>query len=316
MSAPLAGRIGLALGSGAARGWAHVGVIRALEERGIRPDVVAGASSGALVGALYAAGRLDALERWGRQLDWRQVVGYLDLSLRGGLIKARKLTDFLTAELRDRDLVDLEVPFAAVATDLETGREVWLREGPVVDCLRAAVALPGLVAPVQLDGRWLVDGGLVNAVPVSLCRAMEADTVIAVDLNTTLLGRRIGAEDANAATGEVADAGEGHAADEPGTLRAALHRVAESVRERVGSGSEGPAEPTPPSIYEVIANTLNIMQVRITRSRMAGDPPDLLVTPRLADFGLLDFDRAAEAIAEGRRAVARALAPGTEAASP
>jgi NTE family protein len=269
----LGGRIGLALGSGAARGWAHVGVIQALEEAGIRPEIVCGSSSGALVGALYVAGRLEALERWGRQLDWRQVLSYFDLSLHGGLIRARRLVEFLTAELAGRTIESLERTFGAVATDLATGREIWLREGPLVESLRAAIALPGFITPVRVDGRWLVDGGLVNPVPVSLCRALGADSVIAVDLNTTLLGRGAAAQ-----------------AEAPGATEVAPD-----------------AEPAAPSLYEVVVGAINIMQVRITRARMAGDPPDLLVTPRLADFTWLEFGRAPEAVAEGRRAVAQAL---------
>ncbi len=266
MVIPLEGRIGLALGSGAARGWAHVGVIRGLEAAGIRPEVVCGSSAGALVGALYAAGRLDALESWGRALDWRGVLSFFDLSLRGGIIRARKLVDFLAAEVADIPLESLPVRFATVATDLQTGREVWLRRGPLVESLQAAIALPGLVTPVLREGRWLSDGGLVNPVPISLCRALGADSVIAVDLNTTLLRR------GDAELAEPPDAG------------------------------------TPPSLYEVVARALNVMAVRITRTRMAGDPPELLITPRLADFALLDFHRAAEAIDEGRRAVAQMLA--------
>jgi NTE family protein len=269
----LGGRIGLALGSGAARGWAHVGVIQALEEAGIRPEIVCGSSSGALVGALYVAGRLEALERWGRQLDWRQVLSYFDLSLHGGLIRARRLVEFLTAELAGRTIESLERTFGAVATDLATGREIWLREGPLVESLRAAIALPGFITPVRVDGRWLVDGGLVNPVPVSLCRALGADSVIAVDLNTTLLGRGAAAQ-----------------AEAPGATEVAPD-----------------GEPAAPSLYEVVVGAINIMQVRITRARMAGDPPDLLVTPRLADFTWLEFGRAPEAVAEGRRAVAQAL---------
>jgi NTE family protein len=243
-------------------------VLRALLAAGIRPEVVAGSSSGAVVGAVYAAGALDHFEQWGRGLDWRQIVGYMDVSLRGGLIKARRLFDTLAQELPGGDIADLPLPFACVATDLGTGREIWIREGPLLDSLRASMALPGLITPVSLDGQWLVDGGVVNPVPVSLCRAMGADTVIAVDLNTTLLQRRMNSNEEKA-----------------------------------------PAEM--PSLYDVIANSLNIMQVRVTRSRMAGDPPELLVTPRLADFALLDFDRADEAIAEGVRAVARALGGNT-----
>ncbi len=311
----LQGKVGIALGSGSARGWAHVGVLRALAERGIRPEIVCGSSAGALVGALYAAGRLDALETFGRKLDWRQMAGYFDLTLRGGLIKARRLVDFLSAEFEDADLSELQLPFACVATDLATGREVWIREGSAAEGLRASIAMPGLVAPVYREGRWLVDGGLVNAVPVSLCRAMGADSVIAVDLDTVLLGRRLAGDASPVPVPvEVPElAKPGSETESTGTkVASAVQELVESVRSRIGAGGEEPArpgEPEAPSIYEVVANALNIMQVRITRSRMAGDPPDVLITPRLGDFGLLDFDRAHEAIAEGRAAVARALGP-------
>ncbi|UCE86324.1 MAG: patatin-like phospholipase family protein [Deltaproteobacteria bacterium] len=311
-AAGLGGRIGLALGSGAARGWAHVGVLRALEEAGLAPQIVCGSSSGAIAGAMYAAGQLDRFETWGRQLDWRQVVAYFDLSLRGGLIKARKLIDFLTEELRERTIESLERRFAAVATDLATGREVWLREGSLVDCMRASIALPGLITPVRLDGRWLVDGGLVNPVPVSLCRALGADSVIAVDLNTTLLGRRVeraGSGDADGAAAPESEAPPARVEDT--RIGAAVREFLADLRERAGARDGAAPEEAPPSIYEVVVTSINVMQVRITRSRMAGDPPDLLITPRLHDFALLDFDRAAEAIDEGRRAVAHALAVGS-----
>ena len=181
--------IGLALGSGAARGWSHIGVIRALHDARITPEIVCGSSAGAVVGAFYAAGELDAFERWVRDLGRRQIMGYMDPTLRGGLIKARKVFEALAEHLPDRPIESLPIPFAAVATDLSNGHEVWLREGSLLDALRASVAVPGLVKPEYLDGRWLVDGGLVNPVPVSLCRAMGAGSVIAVDLNTTLLAR-------------------------------------------------------------------------------------------------------------------------------
>jgi NTE family protein len=325
--ARLGGRVGLALGSGAARGWAHVGVIRGLLAAGIVPEVVAGSSSGALVGAMYAGGRLGEFEAWGRALDWRQVVGYFDLTFRGGVIKATRLLDELAANLPAAAIETLPRPVACVATDLAAGREVWLRRGPLLDALRASFAVPGLIAPVRIGGRWLIDGGVANPVPVSLCRAMGADTVIAVDLNTALLRRRrrvhsgaeaetpaVEARGAEAPVRESAEAGPpaadaGEPAEEPvatGRLRAALDSLVADLRRRVNPTAPTDLDPRP-SIYEVLAQSLNIMQVRITRSRMAGDPPELLVTPRLAHFGLLDFDRAAEAIAEGERAVAQAL---------
>lgn len=190
-TAPSRPRIGLALGGGSARGWAHIGVIRVLAEAGIEPDLVCGTSIGALVGAAYVAGELDPLEKWVRSLRLQTVVSFLDVSLNGGLIKGDKLITFFRNHFVDRDIGELARPFGAVATDLRRGREVWLREGRVSDAVRASIALPGLFTPTERDGSWLVDGGLVNPVPVSLCRAMGADLVIAVDLNTGLLGRHI-----------------------------------------------------------------------------------------------------------------------------
>lgn len=308
----LVGKVGVALGSGAARGWAHVGVLRGLLAAGITPEVVVGSSSGALVGAMYVGGRLDAFEAWGRALDWRQVVGYFDFSFRGGVIKARRLLDELAALLPAVAIESLPRPFACVATDLGTGREVWLRRGPLLEALRASLAVPGLIAPVKIDGSWLVDGGVANPVPVSLCRALGADSVIAVDLNTTLLGRRLRGKPAEPEGSlepvKLEEAPEEGAAEisAPSPLRSAIEGFVADLRRRMNTGAPGEKE-AQPSIYEVLAQSLNIMQVRITRTRMAGDPPELLVTPRLADFGLLDFDRAQEAIAEGERAVARAL---------
>lgn len=340
---PLAGRgrVGLALGSGAAKGWAHVGVIRALEARGIEPDIVCGSSMGALVGAAYAAGRLDEFEAWTADLEWGRVVSYLDLSTRGGLLKARRFFEFFEPDFTDAMIEDLPKPFAAVGTDLATGQEVWMREGRLLDALRATIALPGLVTPARWRNRWLVDGGLVNPVPISLARALGADYVIAVDLNTTLLGRRLKPDspdakrDAKRPAGDDADPDESNgqaasvlaavekklleasdeAAEESATdsgfalaerLNVAVRELASGVLDRFTT-DESPRSHMP-SLYDVLANSINIMQVRIGRSRMAGDPPELLVTPRLGDFGLLDFERSSEAIEEGRRSLETAWA--------
>lgn len=298
-------RIGLALGSGAARGWAHIGVIRALEEAGVRPDIVAGSSIGAVVGAAYAGGNTGVFEDWVRALDWQKLASYFDLAFRGGLIKAKRVFDALEDTFGSQTIESMPKPYAAVATDLSTGQEVWLREGPIFDALRASVALPGLLTPAHIGDRWLVDGGLVNPVPVSVCRALGADIVIAVDLNTTLIGRRMqAAEDDRLALRRASRLIEAV----PGSFQGRLQELAADVRKRLGLEEPSEREAPPPSIYNVIANSVNIMQVRITRSRMAGDPPDVLVAPQLADFGLLDFDRADEAISEGKRATERALA--------
>lgn len=295
MSAPLRPRIGLALGSGSARGWAHIGVIRALADAGVEPDIVCGTSIGALVGAACVGGELDRLEQWVRSLKLQAVMGFLDFSLGGGLIKGEKLIEFFRAHFVDRDIETLARPFGAVATDLARGREVWLREGKVTDAVRASIALPGLFTPVQRDGRWLVDGGLVNPVPVSLCRAMGADLVIAVDLNADLLGRHLKPKPAKSPPPDA----------EPATLAGTVMTRIQNGMSQLGFAPDH--GPRPPAMLDVLASSINIMQVLITRSRLAGEPADVLVTPLLADLGLMEFHRAAQAIEAGRRAAAAAL---------
>lgn len=297
-------RIGLALGSGAARGWSHIGVIRVLEEAGIVPDIVCGTSIGAIVGAAYAAGDLDRFEHWVRGISWKLVVGMLDLKMGGGLIEGGKLVDFFRSHHDDRGIAALHKTFACVATDLVSGREVWLREGSVIDSVRASIALPGLFTPATLDGRLLVDGGLVNPVPVSLCRALGAEFVIAVDLNWNLVGRRNRVSGDNAeARAEVELAAE--AAEAParrGILEALLTRFRPMLPGKGEARAAGM-----PSMLDVLATSLNIMQVRITESRLAGEPADAMIRPRLSDVAAMDFHRAEGSIAEGVRAAEYAL---------
>ncbi|HEB80592.1 MAG TPA: patatin, partial [Chromatiales bacterium] len=183
-------RIGVALGSGSARGWAHIGVLQALRRAGVEPDVVCGTSIGALIGGAYALGDLDALGDWVRGLTRRDVVRLLDVRLTGGgLIQGERLMRFFRSRSYDSPIEGLSKAFSAVATDLGTGREVWLGRGPLIDAVRASFALPGLFAPVRRDGHWLVDGALVNPVPISVCRALGAEVVIAVNLNGDRVGR-------------------------------------------------------------------------------------------------------------------------------
>lgn len=287
MSAPRRPKVGLALGGGSARGWAHVGVIRALERAGIHADVVCGTSIGALVGAAYAAGDLDHFEQWVLGMGITDVVSLMDVSWGGGLLKGERLMSFLREHFVDRPVEELPVPFAAVATELHTGTEVWLRSGSTIEAVRASIALPGLFTPVTLDGQLLVDGGLVNPVPVSLARAMGADVVIAVDLSSDLMGRHL--REPPLVEAPAGPFGEWFRKlhDNLGTLV--------PVRSDNSSGL--------PSMLDVLASSINIMQVRITRSRMAGEPPDVIIAPRLAHLNLLDFHRAKEAIEEGKRAV-------------
>lgn len=289
MTLPPRSRLGLALGSGSARGWAHIGVIRALEEAGIRPDVVCGTSIGALVGAAYAAGELDRFEAWVLGLGVTDVLGFLDVSLMSGLVKGERLMRAFRQGAADRPIETLNLPFAAVATSLHNGAEIWLRTGSTLDAVRASIAMPGLFAPVLHQEGILVDGGLVNPVPVSLARAMGADVVIAVDLGSDILGRHLRADHRR----EPAEHGFGEWIRQ---VQQDLGLPGSKVRDD---------EQTLPNILDVLASSLNIMQVRIARSRMAGEPPDLVVAPRLAHLRLLDFHRGQEAVDEGRRAVER-----------
>jgi NTE family protein len=278
-------RIGLALGSGSARGWAHIGVIRALEQAGIRPDLVCGTSIGALVGAAYAAGELDRFEQCVLGLGVKEVVGLMDVSLGHGLFRGERLVSALRHQWEDRPIEGLPVPFAAVATALHNGEEIWLRRGSTLDAVRASIALPGLFSPVRSDGVVLVDGGLVNPVPVSLARAMGADVVIAIDLGSDILGRHL-------RTGRRPE-------DSKGTVGEWLRQL------RDEADNDAPPHQALPTLPEVVASSINIMQVRIARSRAAEDPPDVTIVPRLAHLRLLDFHRAGEAIEEGHRAAHR-----------
>jgi NTE family protein len=291
-------KIGLALGSGSARGWAHIGIIRALTELGIKPDIVVGCSIGALVGAAYCGGQLDVLEQWVKKLSFWDVVKLLDIRMSGGLIEGDNLMSSFEDKLKNTNIEELSLPFAAVATDLASGREIWLQQGPLPAAVRASIALPGLFSPIHLDNRWLVDGGLTNPVPVSLCRAMGADLIIAANLNSDLVGRHLKprAEQGRLAGGQERD-----------LFNQLLHKLNSGLLESTLAKwtREKKNRDAVPGLFEVMASSINIMQDRITKSRMAGDPPDVLLSPRLGQLGLLEFDRAKEAIAEGHESVQR-----------
>lgn len=290
-------RIGLVLGGGAARGWAHIGVFERLAELGIVPDIVCGTSIGALVGAGYVTGRLDALRDRALSLRWAEMVSMLDVNFTtGGLIQGSKIEAFLTGLGISGPIEGSACQFAAVATDMATGREVWLQDGAIEKAVRASIGIPGIFSPVLRDERWLLDGGLVNPVPVSLGRALGADVIIAVDLNSDLLGRRfVDTNPANRDSREFADQMIGQL---PSVLQAPLRPIAAKLLQ---------PQPSVPGYFDVLANALNIMQDHITRTRLAGEPPHVLLQPRLGDMRWVDFHRAADAIAEGRACVDRAM---------
>jgi NTE family protein len=295
--------IGLALGGGAARGFAHIGVMRTLAAHGIVPDVIVGTSIGAVVGGCYAAQQLDDLESWARSLNVRSVLSYLDINLSGsGLIRGSHLAGRLEAGLKDSRIDDLPIRFAAIATEFNTGHEIWLTRGRLADALRASYALPGIFPPVLIGGRWLVDGALVNPVPVSAARALGARLVIAVNLNADLFGR--GAIIASHGSDDSDDAA--HAAPKSNGLRG-MFGGERSLRRQVLGGRGRPGIPT------VMIEAFNVMQDRITRARLAGDPPDVLISPRLGNVGWFDFHRGNDAIAIGAEAAEKSLGAVTEA---
>lgn len=287
-------KFALALGGGAARGWAHIGILHGLAEAGLEPEIVVGTSIGAIVGGHYAAGRLQVLEDFARKLTRRRVFSFLDLSVSGsGLIAGQRLFDRFEDHLRGLKMGDLPIRFAAIATDLSSGHEVWLRRGSVIDAVRASSAIPGIVRPVNLNGRWLVDGCLVNPVPVSVCRALGAHTVVGVNL-TSEFGRGgicIGDDEEDVAEEIVVGEAPITRWNGSGALQL-LHR------QLFGQKQDGA-----PGITSVILNSFSIFHDRIARARLMGDPPDLLVAPNLAGIGVLDFHRADEMIASGKAAI-------------
>jgi NTE family protein len=288
-------KIGLALGSGAARGWAHIGVLEALTEAGVKIDVLCGSSIGALVGAAFVAGKLPELKEWALGLSWRRMLTLLDIRFSGGgLVNGGAIMRQMRALGLHQPIENHAISFAAVAVELSTGHEVWIREGPIDEAIRASIALPGVMTPTRVEGRWLVDGGLVNPVPVSACRALGADVIIAVNLNADFFEAR-GSATAAMRSLRLEEETRHHVANPP-------KPKATDVALRLLQGGYAA-----PGYFDVLVTALNIMQDQITRSRLAGEPPQVLLIPRLGGISPMDFNRAKEAIERGRAAVAHAL---------
>ena len=301
-------RVGLALGSGAARGWAHLGVIRALEQAGIEVEVIVGTSMGAFVGAAYAAGQLERLEEVALGMQWRTVLGLLDIRLRhAGLIDGVRVESFVREHVRSIRFDELHIPFAAVATDIFEAERVVLDRGDLIRAVRASISLPGIFTPVEHEGRLLMDGGLVDPVPVSVARAMGADRVIAVDLNHSLrLKARARAR--RSAPSRQPAARDSAASAWLTRLRASLNEHAARVHPILAQEVGGHrARKRGPSIFEILITTIAVMEVQIAENRLALDPPDLVIRPNLADFNLVEFHRAGEAIEAGYEAAREAL---------
>ena len=289
--------IGLVLGGGAARGFAHIGVLRTLIAHGIRPDVITGTSIGAVVAGLYAAGELDALEDWSRELTRRRVLGYLDFRFRGsGLISGERLVGRLEGVLGDTSFADVPMRLAAIATEIGTGHEIWLTRGRLSEAMAASYALPGIFPPKLIGGRWLMDGAMVNPLPISAARALGARLVIAINLNADNFGRGTIIQDHGPDAADDARRAQ-HELDR----RRSVFRPDRLIRRQFFAAPHGP------SLSTVMVEAFQVMQDRITRARLAGDPPDVMISPRLARINLFDFHRASETIAIGAEATEKSI---------
>ena len=289
-------KLGLALGGGVARGWAHIGAVQRLEELGVKPDIVCGTSVGALVGGFWLAGALPKLETWARSLTKRRMLAYFDLMLNGsGLMGGKRLQKTMRGYLEDTRIEDLRSRFVAVTTEMATGHETWLMEGDLADAIEAAYALPGVFPPRSINGRWLIDGALVNPLPVSVCRAFGARLVIAVGLHAGAFGR------ASVQRREKFESGESIESTPP------AHRKTFGVGPNLMLRRMFQSNDTTPGLGSVMLASFNIVMDRVTRSRLAGDPPDVLVLPSVGHVPLLDFDKAEELIAAGRNAIDDAM---------
>ncbi|MGB3727547.1 MAG: patatin-like phospholipase RssA [Glaciecola sp.] len=286
-------KIGLALGAGAARGWAHIGIIKALEELGVKIDVVAGCSIGAYVGAAYASGKLDELEAWSGELTEWQVFGLLGIGFRrGGLASGQKVFEKHKTDFCAPSFEEMKLPFTAVATDLYSGKEVIFNKGDINDAIQASCAIPALFTPIEHEGRWLVDGAVVNPVPVNQCRQLGADFVIAVNLSADFRPQLIEKFEHD------------HEVNQQKTDDF-LGKASSGFMKQWFSPDPKPNKKQAPGIMSVMSGALEILQARVTRSRLAGDPPDLLIEPQLRDVGLLEFHRAKELSEKGKQSVMR-----------
>jgi len=300
-------RIGLALGSGSARGWAHIGVIKALNEAGVKIDYLAGTSIGAFVGAAYASGGIDALEDIVLEMDWKKVLFFLDVVFpKSGLIDGKKVSVLIQSIVNGAKLEDLPLPFQAVSTDLGTGAEIILKKGDIIEAVRASISVPGIFSPTMKDNMILVDGGMVNPVPVSVVKDMGADFVIAVDLNHDIMGKK-GFSNNGPESKKSTEPYEKKAEIAAGADSKKKSNFLEALNKKIGDfnfaslskfkqwGSSDPL----PNIFEILITSINIMESSITATRLITDPPDLLIQPKLGYLKFLEFNRAQEAIDEG-----------------
>ncbi|MBT3228696.1 MAG: patatin family protein [Candidatus Marinimicrobia bacterium] len=290
-------KIGLVLGSGASRGWAHIGVIEALEKHGVEVGLITGASAGSFIGAAYAGGGLDQVKKFALDMDWKAVLSYLDLAFpRSGFIEGQKVAELIELFTRVDQFEDLRIPMIMVATNMFTGKEVRLSQGSITHALRASMAVPGLLTPKFINNEWLVDGGVVNPLPIDVCRDAGADIVIAVDINSERIAKR------------------NHPPKDQDWVKNS-EKIEKKRLEVIKSWTDrfGPTgktlgtkidqwfsrEAPSPHIFEVLGSSINIMQKKIEEMNLLTHEPDILLAPRLGDMSFFDFDHAERAINEG-----------------
>ncbi len=290
--------LALALGGGLARGFSHIGVLKALNRHNIYPSLIAGTSIGSVVGACYLADKLDVFEDWALSLNRFKIFSYLDFRVRSaGLVGGKKLETMLKAHFEDMKIEDLPHPIVCIATDLVTGHEVWIRKGNLTEAMMASFALPGVFPPIHIDERNLVDGALVNPCPISPCQALGARMTIAVDLNTDLIGKASKpGQNYQTITGfDVFNSDDVPLEDQKKFKNSSITR-------RLFRREENN-----PSLFGVMVSGLGILQDRLTRSRLAGDPPDIHIKPPVGHLGLLEFEKAQELIELGELATERLI---------
>lgn len=261
-------KIGLALGSGAARGIAHLGVIKALKDKGIEIDMVSGTSIGAIVGAVFCAGELDELDNFVRNMTWKNTLAYFDLSIpKSGLINGTKLSNLIYSYTKTNNFDDLEIPLFTVSTNIKTGQEVIINKGDLIQAVRSSISLPGFFNPVEIDGNWLVDGGLTNPIPINILRQNGCDIVIAVNLNKDLTKGK-------------------------NKNKKSVHKLNNFFNKLINKNNK-------PSIVDVLVSSIKIAEMQITEHSLKYEKPDILIEPDLSHFGLFDFHKAEEGIDEG-----------------
>lgn len=298
-------KLGLALGCGASRGWAHIGIIEALDDANILIDIIAGCSVGAYIGAIYASGGLNSLKEFLLRMDGKKIFSYFDVAFsRSGILNGTKrVTELFSMHTTIKSFEDLRIPLAMVATDLERGEKVVLKSGNIINALRATMSYPGLFAPVQINGCWLVDGGIVDPVPVGVARAMGADIVIAVDLNTRIVSRQKNTSAGNhdTVTQSVSPEALETEQNERGAIIKKIYGYYEAFESNIKNKKLSPRQNdfATPDIIETITTSINIMEERISRINLAVDRPDILIQPRLGELKMMNFDRVAHAIEEG-----------------